>query len=260
MIISVIMMTLNKSKYLPFAVASVMEFEEVELVLVSPSEGDESRSYFKTFSELYGDRIKFVLKPDYSPSEGLNNGLAATSGGIIGVLNGDDFYLPGALKFVLDTFTQNPSIDLFLGGGLVADEETNQVKYVIPGNISKAVKFMNYPGASTFLHQSMFYKQASFPHLRFNEENRTNWDTEFLLEILKKSPKVFETQKTLSVFRLSAESITTNLNKDLKQEKSYGFKSFKQIVSQILRILKFLTLLKWVVVNQSSRESYRKRK
>lgn len=258
--ISVIMMTLNKSKYLPLAVASVMEYEQVELVLVSPSEEDQARSYFKTFSELYGDRIRFVLQSDSSPSEGLNNGLMAASGEIIGVLNGDDFYLPGALKFVSETFIESPDVDLFLGGGLVADEEQNLVKFVIPGNISKAIKFKMHSGAFTFLHQSMFYKKSSFPHLRFNEANRTNWDTEFLLDILELSPNIFETQKILSVFRLSAGSITTNLKKEINKGGFHEYLSAKQIASQILRIWKFLNLMKWLFVNQLSRESYRMRK
>ena len=265
MTISVIMMTLNKDKYLVFAVASVMEYENVELILVSPSEDDKSRSLFQIFSQLYGHRVKFVLKPDFSPAEGLNNGLAETTGDIIGILNGDDFYLPGALKFVNKTFVKNPTLDLFLGGGLIVDEEINLVKYVIPGNISSALKFQNHPGAFTFLHQSMFYRKSSFPKLLFNTENRLNWDTEFLLEILNLSPEVFESQKTLSAFRISSGSLTTYFSQNIREpirmkNGSYGVFNLQIIFAHFLRFRKFFRLITWIVINNSTRESYRKTK
>jgi glycosyltransferase involved in cell wall biosynthesis len=265
MTISVIMMTLHKAKYLVFAVASVMEFEDVELVLVSPSEKDESRSLFQSISEMYGRRVKFVLKPDFSPSEGLNNGLAETTGDIIGILNGDDFYLPGALKFVNQTFKENPKLDLFLGGGLIIDEEIHLVKYVIPANISSALKFQNHPGAFTFLHQSMFYRKSSFPRLLFNKENRVNWDTEFLYEILKLSPEIFESQKMLAAFRISSGNLSTYISKNLRdnlrlKQGFHGVFEFNKIFAHFLRIRKFFRLITWIVINNSTRESYRRNK
>lgn len=264
--ISVIMLTLKKAAYLSFAVASVLESQDVELILVCPNEQDDSFSLFPSFIELYGDRIQIVCISDKSPAEGLNNGLAAIRGNIVGILNGDDFYLPGGLNFVNQAFRLNPELDLLLCGGLIVDQDSNLVKHVIPGNIKYATQFHDFQGTFTFLHQSMFYKRKKFNEFRFNENNHKNWDTEFLLRILQTSPTLQVSNNAIAAFRLTKENITSQSQFTKAQKKrdlSMDDISSKQAIyfrflAPILRAYKFMVLMKWAITCQLTRENYRK--
>ena len=246
--ISVIMLTLKKAAYLRFAVASVLESQDVELILVCPNEHDESFTLFPSFIELYGDRIQIVCISDKSPAEGLNNGLAAIRGNIIGVLNGDDFYLPGGLNFVNQAFRINPDLDLLLCGGLIVDQDSNLVKHVIPGNIKYATQFYDFQGTFTFLHQSMFYKRTKFNDFRFNEDNHKNWDTEFLLQLLQTNPTLQVSNNAIAAFRLSKENITSQ-SQFTKSQNRQGLytddifskqERYLRFLAPILRVFKFL--------------------
>jgi len=261
------MLTLRKAPFVPLAVASVMESPEVELILVCPNESDPSFALFPGLVKAYGDRIQIVSKPDTSPAEGINNGLAVVRGDIIAVLNGDDFYLPGALNFVNTTFRMNPQIDILLGGGLIVDHDTNLVKQVIPGNITLANRFKDYPGAFTFLHQSMFYRTKKFKTFVFNEKNQTNWDTEFLLSMLELKPQIEITNRSLAVFRLSKANLSSEIQSSKNRTTFYSNKPlrfspkeiFLQIGAGILRLSKFIKLIKWIMLCQIKREPYRTR-
>ena len=265
--ISVIMLTLKKAAYLSFAVASVLESQDVELILVCPDEEDNSFALFPSFIELYGDRIQIICISDKSPPEGLNNGLAAIRGNIVGILNGDDFYLPGGLNFVNQAFSLNPELDLLLCGGLIVDQDSNLVKHVIPGNIKYATQFHEFQGTFTFLHQSMFYKRTKFKDFRFNVDNHRNWDTEFLLRMLQNSPTLQVTNKAIAAFRVTKENITSQsqFTKAQKRRDLYIDEiSSKQAIylrflAPILRAFKFMVLIKWAITCQLTRENYRKR-
>lgn len=264
--ISVVMLTLNKGPFLPLAVASAMESPEVELILVCPDKSDSSYSLFPELIRFYGDRIQIVSELDNSPAEGLNNGMKVVRGEITAVLNGDDFYLPGALDFVSTTFKMDANLDILLGGGLVLDQRTNLIKHVIPGNIRFANRFKNFPGTFTFLHQSMFYRTDTFKNLKFNETNRMNWDTEFLLSMLEMKPKIKVAHNALAVFRLSADNLSSEIQssknavgQNWNMASIFSPKLFAlRMISGFLRLSKFIKLISWSVLCQFKREQYRK--
>ncbi|KKL21129.1 hypothetical protein LCGC14_2448530, partial [marine sediment metagenome] len=53
--------------------------------------------------------IRYVSEPDRGLSHAMNKGIAMASGEIIGELNADDLYMPGALLEVGRTFGQHPN-------------------------------------------------------------------------------------------------------------------------------------------------------
>lgn len=59
-------------------------------------------------SEAAAGRLRFVSEPDEGLSDAFNKGVALATGEIVGWLNADDVYEPGALNAVADAFDAHP--------------------------------------------------------------------------------------------------------------------------------------------------------
>jgi glycosyltransferase involved in cell wall biosynthesis len=76
----------------------------------------------------YEDQVQWTSKPDKGQSDALNKGLAVSKGEIIGWLNSDDLYLPGALQKVGDYFDANKDKKWAYGFCRIIDENDNEIR------------------------------------------------------------------------------------------------------------------------------------
>lgn len=206
--ISVLMLAKNKEKYVGQAAMSVMEAKDAQLVLIEPGSNDDSRSVCEKLAREHKRQISLITKRDKSASEGLNNGLDVARGSIVGVLNGDDVYLPGALSHVSNFFINNPHIDVLLASGFLINENTGAWKFVLSSKVSRQTLGLSRHGSLTFFHQGMFYRKNQFPNVRFNSENGINWDKEFLIELWNKGARIGYCDIPVAIFRINNHSIT----------------------------------------------------
>ena len=65
----------------------------------------------------YGDRIAWRSERDAGQADAINKGFAELDGDIMGYMNCDDMYLPGALARVAAAF-EDPAVDIVAGGAL----------------------------------------------------------------------------------------------------------------------------------------------
>lgn len=70
----------------------------------------------------YASSVRCVREPDRGQADAVNKGIVSTTGEIIGWLNSDDVYLPGALKSVREVFESEPRIDVVYGDANLIDE------------------------------------------------------------------------------------------------------------------------------------------
>lgn len=87
----------------------------------------------------YGDRLRFVSEPDRGQAHAVNKGLNGTDAPLIGWLNSDDVYLPGAVRTVAEFFAANPDVDVVYGHArhIDADDQVIEDYYTEPWDLAR---------------------------------------------------------------------------------------------------------------------------
>jgi glycosyltransferase involved in cell wall biosynthesis len=75
--------------------------------------------------------IRYVSEPDRGLAHALNKGVAMASGDIIGELNADDIYEPGALQAVGESFRDHPEVAWLTGYCRIIDSNGAEIRRVI---------------------------------------------------------------------------------------------------------------------------------
>lgn len=102
--ISVVMPSYNQGQFLGAAIESILnqEYPQVELVVIDGGSNDNSVSILESYSE----HIDFwSSEEDDGQSDALNKGFKVITGDIVGWLNSDDTYQPGAFGEVAQKFS-----------------------------------------------------------------------------------------------------------------------------------------------------------
>lgn len=237
--ISVIVLAKNCEKFLLECVGSILSYDTVEIIIVDPGSVDRTRSLINFLRELYPDRIRLVDKVDYSPAEGLNNGLELASGDVIGILNGDDMYLPGALRFVENYFNSNSPLDILLMGGIVSNESTWRSKLIYPSKINLKRLAVSKFGSITFLHQGMFVSQTFANSTRYNPENKVSWDFEYLVDLVVRNPTIRIVKNQAAIFRIHPGSISGSKTR-LKEAQENNHRISIKLLNRNLNFLDYI--------------------
>jgi glycosyltransferase involved in cell wall biosynthesis len=203
--ISIVTLSFNQAPFLEQALQSVLnqDYPDLEYIVVDPGSTDGSREIL----ERYRDRLSaLILEPDAGPGDGLNKGFARASGSVLGYLNADDAYLPGALREAAAVFASRDRPDVVCGHGLIIDSTGRVVRRMrsAPWSLTRFVY-----GASVQMQQSTFFRADAFARTPgFNNANRTCWDAELLMELGRAGARFRIVDRYWSLFRIHESSIT----------------------------------------------------
>jgi glycosyltransferase involved in cell wall biosynthesis len=75
--------------------------------------------------------IRYISEPDRGLAHALNKGIAMASGDIVGELNADDVYEPGALRVVGEAFRDHPEAVWLTGYCRIIDEDGADIRRAI---------------------------------------------------------------------------------------------------------------------------------
>ena len=121
--VSIVTPSLNQARFLELAVESVLqqECDLLEYWVVDGGSEDGSVDLLRQ----YDSRLRWVSEPDSGQGDAINKGFQRSRGEIIGWLNADDVYCPGALNEVAGQFRSNPDLMLLYGKAHHVDENGN---------------------------------------------------------------------------------------------------------------------------------------
>jgi glycosyltransferase involved in cell wall biosynthesis len=202
---SVVTISFNQSQYLEEALRSVLtqDYPAIEYIVVDPGSTDGSRELIDGFR---GQLAQVIFEPDAGAAEGLNKGFARATGEIFAFLNSDDVLLPGAMCRVNQAFAQNPDCDIVMGNGFTIDAHGKRIRRVRAAGFTLERYFY---GGATWLQQATFFRRRAFEAVGgFNANNRSCWDGELLVDMVRRGARVKYLDQDLALFRIHAKSIT----------------------------------------------------
>jgi glycosyltransferase involved in cell wall biosynthesis len=124
--ISVVTPSFQQGRFIGRTIASVLGqgIEGLEYVVVDGGSSDETVELLRG----HGNAVQWVSEADRGQAHAVNKGLRRTSGAVIGWLNSDDVYYPGALPRIRDFFAENAEIDVVYGDADHIDEHDRVVE------------------------------------------------------------------------------------------------------------------------------------
>jgi glycosyltransferase involved in cell wall biosynthesis len=111
--ISIVTPSYNQGQFIERTLQSVVSQSgaEIEHVVFDGGSSDNTVEILERFSPS----VRWVSKKDKGQTDAVNQGIRATDGEVIGWLNSDDVYYPGAIARVVDYFNAYPEVDVVYG-------------------------------------------------------------------------------------------------------------------------------------------------
>lgn len=211
--ISVITPNRNGERFLEESIRSVQSQTapgiELEHIVVDGASTDRSLEIVQRYRAGLG---RMISEPDHGPASAINKGLRVATGDVIGWLNADDRYQPGALRRVAATFTQHPRKALCFGHCPIVDETGQEIRRGItrfkelffPLSCRFAIQSINYVSQPAMFFRRQAYAAAG----PLREDLRCAWDYEFILRLWRQGGAVHVPNPPLAQFRWHPGSLS----------------------------------------------------
>lgn len=120
--VSVVMPSYQQAEFIERSLLSVLnqDYPNIELIVIDGGSSDDTVEIIKKYENRLAH---WVSEKDSGQSEALNKGFAMATGDILGWLNSDDLYLPGAISLAVDAFQGRSDKNVVFGDWLSIDSE-----------------------------------------------------------------------------------------------------------------------------------------
>ena len=200
--ISIVTPCLNATDTLAECLASVcgQRYPGVEHIVVDGGSTDGTLDLLRS-----AEGIRWISEPDDGRPDAANKGLRMASGDVIGFLNADDRYEPGALAAVGEAFARDPEAMWLTGYCRIIDGDGREIRRAITGYKNLLLRNFSFP---LYLTQNFVSDPATFVRRRALDEvgplenrYRISHDYDLWLRVARRwEPIVLE--RYLSSFRM----------------------------------------------------------
>jgi hypothetical protein len=154
------------------------------------------------FHKVYPERIKYYSEIDSSGGEAANKAILKSKGDIIGLLGSDDSYTQGAIKNVVDLFSNDYFDDVYFLYGSCNYIKDGRIEKTVIAREPKKNELIN--GRFYVYGPSMFFRRELFDKIGYfsaNEGYAPASDLDLLIRISKQYDMHYTT-KVLSNWRI----------------------------------------------------------
>jgi glycosyltransferase involved in cell wall biosynthesis len=200
---------LNAAATLPATLASVREQRyggDVEHLVVDGGSVDGTLDILAA-----APSVRYVSEPDRGLSDAVNKGIRMASGDVVGWLNADDLYLPGALERVGAALAERPDALWATGPCLIIDGEGREIRRFVTRYKSILLRRYSYrmhlvqnfvASPSTFIRREAFDRVGAL-----DERFRYSMDYDLWLRLGRVAPPLV-LDRPLAAFRMAEGSLS----------------------------------------------------
>ena len=180
-LVSVVMPSFNQAEFLKASVSSVLsqDYKHLELIVSDGGSTDSSVALLQQMAAA-DKRLRWFSEPDNGPADAINRALSKTRGVIIGWLNSDDLYTPGAISRAVSTFQERPNFLMLYGHGRHIDAAGQSLAYYPTRTPPQTLHSF---ALSCFICQpTVFFRRSMYVLLGpLDETLRTSFDFDYWL-------------------------------------------------------------------------------
>ncbi|MEW6195438.1 MAG: glycosyltransferase [Bacteroidota bacterium] len=223
--VSVVICTYNREKFLPKALASLVEQtiepDNYEIVIVNNNSTDSTEQISKEFISHHPRlNVKYVVEPKKGLSAARNRGIIESSSDLIAFIDDDAEVEKNYLKTAINFFDEYPAISA-MGGKVIPVYETGaEPKWLSPplwGLVTKVDwgnKTRKYPPSKYPAGCSMVFRKNVFDEVgMFNTDLYLRSDDKYIFRQLEKFSKKFLyypkliVRHNIDAYRVTLESV-----------------------------------------------------
>jgi glycosyltransferase involved in cell wall biosynthesis len=117
--VAVVTPSLNQGRFIERTICSVLDqgYPALDYVICDGGSTDDTLAVLRA----HEGRARVISEPDSGQAEAVNRGIRLSHGDVIGWLNSDDVYLPGALQQVATYLEAHPDVDVVYGDAQLID-------------------------------------------------------------------------------------------------------------------------------------------
>ena len=208
MVVTIIIPTFNRAKYIGSAIRSLTRQAgdlKLDILVVDDGSTDETAQILHEFQmQIKGLRV--ITKVNCGVTAARNTGLAnlLPETEFVTFLDSDDVSPPSAIASQVETLVSNPSIDLFYGTLLMVDDIDEET--LEPSPNAKTMKF-----TCIQLSCAMFRRRVIDTVGLFDEDFIQAEDTDYFLRVFEAGTSFIQTDTVCLYYRRHADNLTKRL-------------------------------------------------
>ncbi len=200
--ISIVTPSYNQAPFLEQTICSVLDqgYPNLEYFIMDGGSTDGSVEIIRKYARYF---TYWVSEKDRGHSHAINKGFQRASGNILAFINSDDYYLPGAFRYVAQEYLHQP-FDLLAGTCHYVDVDGNLMQ-VVKRYPSCLMDFMDIPRAKhVFLTQpEVFLNRKVFEKIGgFREDIKYAIDREYWIRTMAAGFSIYHITDDLACFRV----------------------------------------------------------
>lgn len=156
-LVSIITVVFNGEEFLEDTVMSVLNqsYQNIEYIIIDGGSTDGTLDIIKK----YEDKLAYwISEPDNGIYDAMNKGILRATGALVGIINADDYYLPGVVQLVVNKMKCSVA-DIFYGRLNVIHRSSSEILKTLGAKKDWKLYFkMSIPHPSTFVRRKIYEK------------------------------------------------------------------------------------------------------
>ena len=165
-LVSIVTPSFNQGEFIEENILSVkkQDYPNIEHIIIDGGSTDGTLGILKRYE---GD-VTWISEPDNGQSQAINKGFAMATGEIIGWLNSDDVYEPGAVQTAISALSQTPDVGIVYGYARLMDAQGREREVYRSPEYSRDKLF----SSPNFIRQpTVFFRKAVLDKVGYLDES-----------------------------------------------------------------------------------------